>query len=218
MEFKGIPAHGSLYPAVGTSAIMEAASFLAWMRTLYEKEYPVDESLRDLIPLSSGVLGNEFRISVVSDVLRRLTFNPGIIEGGEKDNVVAQHCNLNLEMRVPWGCSIPNLIADIRAHAKSATVTQQESFVPSITAPSSRVVAVTCSEVECAWGGPVFPILQWAASDARHLRAAGFAVIEYGPGEIASLHAVNERVAVESLEKAAEIYQNVMRRYTALPV
>jgi succinyl-diaminopimelate desuccinylase len=38
-------------------------------------------------------------------------------------------------------------------------------------------------------------------------------VIEYGPGEISSLHAVNERTSIDSLEKAAGIYCGVMRQY-----
>ncbi|MCX6697962.1 MAG: M20 family peptidase, partial [Methanoregula sp.] len=57
------------------------------------------------------------------------------------------------------------------------------------------------------------PIVQWAASDARHLRLAGFNVIEYGPGELSTLHAINERIAIESIEKASEIYFGIMCAY-----
>jgi len=214
LAFSGEPAHGSLYPAVGRSAIMEAASFLSWVRTLYDKDYPVDATLGDLISRSSEVLGSQFNIAGVNDVLKRLTFNPGIIRGGEKDNIVAQHCDLDLEMRVPWGCNITDLLADITAHAGRATVTTNEYFQPSITDPASRIVAITCSEVGRVYGGTASPIVQWAASDARHLRKSGFSVIEYGPGEIASLHATNERVPIDSLEKAAEVYLGVMQRYS----
>jgi succinyl-diaminopimelate desuccinylase len=213
LQFKGVPAHGSLYPAVGTSAIMEAMSLLAYMNELHQREYPVDVHLQEIIEASSDVLGREFGIAGVSRVLRRLTFNPGVIRGGEKSNVVAQQCELDLEMRVPWGCSIPELLADIASHAGRASVTTQESHAPSITDPSSPIVALTCREVERVYGGGVFPIVQWAASDARHLRKCGFSVIEYGPGEISFLHAVNERVTVESLEKASDVYLGVMRHY-----
>jgi succinyl-diaminopimelate desuccinylase len=214
IEFNGEPAHGSLYPAVGTSAIMEAMSFLAFVRGMYETEFSVDDSVKEIIASSSGVLAKEFSVDGVSDVLKRLTFNPGVIEGGEKSNVVAQHCTLELEMRIPWGCSIPHILEDISAHAKTACVTNRESFDPSITNPSSRLVSVTCGEVGRVYGGTISPIVQWAASDARHLRKHGFNVIEYGPGEISSLHAVNERTSVDGLEKAADIYQGIMRHYS----
>ncbi len=82
-----------------------------------------------------------------------------------------------------------------------------------MTEPASRIVATTCKEVFNEYGGEVSPIVQWAASDARHLRQAGFRAVEYGPGVISTLHAVNERVTIESLEKASRIYQGIMKAY-----
>ncbi len=213
LQFAGVPAHGSLYPAVGVSAIMEAMSLLAYMSRLHDRDYPVDAHLQEIIAQSSDVLGREFNIERVSEVLKKLTFNPGVIQGGEKSNVVAQHCDLELEMRIPWGCPIAEVLAGISSQAKNATMTVHESHSPSITDPSSPLVAVTCREVERAYGGTVFPVVQWAASDARHLRKCGFRVIEYGPGEITRLHAVNEYVRVEALEKAALVYLGVMQSY-----
>jgi succinyl-diaminopimelate desuccinylase len=216
MEFSGTPAHGSLYPAVGVSAIMEAMELLRYVKRLHDREYPVDEHFKEIIEKSSQVLGKEFKIQDVSEVLRKLTFNPGIIHGGEKSNVVAQHCTLELEIRVPWGCSIPALIAGITTHARNGKIISQETHNPSLTDPASPLVTITCDEVRKVWGGTVFPFVQWAASDARHLRLHGFNVLEYGPGEITSLHAVDERVPVDSLEKAMLVYRGVMERYAGI--
>lgn len=216
MEFSGTPAHGSLYPAVGVSAIMEAMELLEYVKGLHEREYPVDDHLKEIIAQSSGVLGQEFNIKDVSEILRKLTFNPGIIRGGEKSNVVAQHCTLELELRVPWGCSIPVLVSGISSHARNGRIISQETHNPSLTDPACPLVTITCEEVRKVWGGPVFPFVQWAASDARHLRPHGFNVLEYGPGEIASLHAVNEQVTIDSLEKALLVYRGVMDRYAGI--
>jgi len=213
MKFSGTPGHGSLYPAVGVSAVMEAAALLSYIKSLSAQEYPVDESLAEIISRSSGVFAEEFHISGGSEILQRLMFNPGIIHGGEKANIVAQHCDLHLEIRVPWGCSIPELVAGIRAHAPHGTIISETVNEPSLTAPGCSLVSITCTAVENAYGGEVFPIVQWAASDARHLRLAGFDVIEYGPGELTTLHAVNERIAVTSIEKAAGIYTEIMQAY-----
>jgi succinyl-diaminopimelate desuccinylase len=141
-------------------------------------------------------------------------YNPGVIKGGEKSNVVAQHCDVELELRLPWGCQVRELIEEIEAHAPNGKIISQTLHEASITDPASRLVVTTCREVDRVYGGPVFPIVQWAASDARHLRLAGFNVIQYGPGEIPALHAVDERVSVESLEKASEVYQGIMSAYT----
>ena len=214
MEFSGTPAHGSLYPAVGESAIMSAMSLLEQVKLMHERNYPVDDQLRDIIERSSGVLSKEFDVPGVSDILKKITFNPGIISGGEKSNVVAQHCRLELEFRIPFGCSISDLIKEIREYAPRGTIISQVTHEPSMTDPSSPIVTTTCREVAKIYGGEVFPIVQWAASDARHLRKAGFNTVEYGPGVISTLHAVNERVSIDSLEKASSIYQGIMRAYT----
>lgn len=213
MKFSGTPAHGSLYPAVGVSAVMEAMSLLEYLKGLHNRKYPVDDRLREIIDRSSAVLEREFRIHDVSEVLTRLMFNPGVIRGGEKSNVVAQHCDLDLELRVPWGCSISDLIAGIKSHAPHGKIVTQATHDPSFTDPSCRLVTVTCNEVNRVHGGPVFPIVQWAASDARHLRLCGFNVVEYGPGVISTLHAVDERVTVDGLEKASEVYLGIMEAY-----
>jgi succinyl-diaminopimelate desuccinylase len=213
MKFRGTPAHGSLYPAVGVSAVMEAMSLLEYVKALHDREYSVDERLKEIIDRSSGVLEEEFHIHNVSEVLKKLMYNPGVIKGGEKSNVVAQHCEIDLELRVPWGCSIAALIAGIKSHAPHGNIISQEIHEPSMTDPACRLVKVTCNEVERVQGGMVFPIVQWAASDARHLRLCGFNVIEYGPGEISTLHAVNERVTIDSLNKASLIYLGIMTAY-----
>jgi len=215
LKFDGTPAHGSLYPAVGVSAVMEAMSLLQYVKGLHDHEYPVDARLKEIIDRSSGVLEREFAFQIhdVSEVLTKLMFNPGVIKGGEKSNVVAQHCILDLELRLPWGCHAPDLIAGIESHAPHGKVVSRTTHDPSITDPACRLVTVTCNEVDRVHGGPVFPIVQWAASDARHLRLSGFNVIQYGPGMIPALHAVDERVSVESLEKASEVYLGIMNAY-----
>ena len=69
-----------------------------------------------------------------------------------------------------------------------------------------RLVTTTCREIARVFRSPASPVVQWAASDARYLRKEGFRVIEYGPGEMTTLHGVDERVSIESLQKAAEVY------------
>ena len=213
LRFTGTPGHGSLYPLVGVSAVMEAIRLLDYVNGLHERIFPLDADLRDIIRTSSRVFAEEFRMEKGSEILERVTFNPGIIAGGEKVNIVAQHCDLDLEMRIPWGCSIHDLIPEIMAHSPHAAIVKETVHEPSLTDPACDFVSLVCREVEVVQGRPVSPILQWAASDARHLRSAGFRVIEYGPGELATLHGTNERVTVSSLEKAVAIYLRIMRAY-----
>jgi succinyl-diaminopimelate desuccinylase len=211
--FHGIPGHGSLYPVRGRSAIMDAFSLLEHLRRLQEKEFTPAPGLLPIISRSSEVLQEIFSLPQAESVLTRIMYNPGRIEGGEKANIVAQRCCLELELRVPWGCSTRGLLKDLIAAVPGSEVVAGSISDPSITLPEERIVQRTCREITRVYGRPAQPIVQWAASDARHLRGAGFRVIEYGPGEIQTLHAVDERVSIENMEKVSRVYQGLIREY-----
>lgn len=214
LDFSGEPGHGSLYPHIGVSAIMEAFDLLEYMKLLNARTFAGDEELLSIIADSAAVLEEMFGLSGIGDALRRITFNPGRIEGGEKANIIAQECMLELDMRIPWGCDVEHLMAGIAAQAPRAAITPINMAAPSFTSRESEVVAVTCREIERVMGRPSRPIVQWAASDARYLRKAGFDVLEYGPGDLHTLHAIDERVPVGQLESAAAVYRGIIGHYS----
>jgi succinyl-diaminopimelate desuccinylase len=213
-RFRGKPGHASLYPDIGVSAIMEAFALLGYAQQLHRKEYPIAPCLENLIGESSRVLEEIFQIDAGGDVLRKIMYNPGTIHGGEKANIVAQRCSLELDIRIPWGCDPSALLEDLRVHAPLAEFVLEDMSEPSLTPPDRRIVRVTCTEIARQYPGRVSPVVQWAATDARHLRREGFDVIEYGPGEIATLHAVNEKVSVDALERSVSIYKGIILAYS----
>jgi succinyl-diaminopimelate desuccinylase len=213
-RFHGQPGHGSLYPARGISAVMEAFSFLEFVKVVHGREYdPGDPALSGIIRESSEILGKLFGMDDTKDVLTHVMFNPGTIEGGEKANIVAEQCSLELDLRIPWGCSLAELFGELQSHAASADITITNMAEPSITSPDSLLVSRLLEEIGKVYRHPARPIVQWAASDARYLRREGFPVVEYGPGEIQALHAVDEHVTIESLENAAKVYIGMLERY-----
>jgi succinyl-diaminopimelate desuccinylase len=216
VHFKGEPGHGSLYPHVGTNAIMEAYSLLEYLMDLNSREFQPEGEMKEVIETSSHVLEDIYGIEGINKVLRKITFNPGRIEGGEKANIIAQQCTLELDMRIPWGCDPHRLVADLAARAPRARIEPVNMAAPSFTPRSAPVVTVTCEEIERFYGSLASPIVQWAASDARYLRKAGFNVVEYGPGEIQTLHGIDERVSRRNLENVTEIYTGIIRRFTKI--
>ncbi len=213
-RFSGESAHGSLYPVKGVSAVMEACNLLCCLEDLHRQEFDPGPDLQPIIARSADVLEDLFGMADVRKILTHVMFNPGRIEGGEKPNVVAKECSLELELRVPWGCEIQWLTEMLRKHAPHGNASCTGVSPPSITSPEEKIVKVTCREISRNYPGTVFPIVQWAASDARHLRNAGFSVVEYGPGEISTLHAVDERVMCTALENTARIYEGIIRAYS----
>lgn len=215
LRFSGTPAHGSLYPVIGRSAIVEALALVDFLPSLRRKTYAGGREMEGILVRSSRVLGEEFGLAQASEVLTGVMFNPGVIAGGEKSNIVAQSCDLDLEMRIPWGCDIRELVEEVMGHAPHARILSQVSHPPSLTKPDCRIVTATCEAVRKVYGGEASPIVQWAASDARHLRGAGFRVVEYGPGNLRTLHAVNEHVTTASLEHAIRVYCEILQSYAA---
>ncbi len=211
--FTGEPGHGSLYPVKGVSAVMEAVKTLSYLEELHSTEYNPGLGMEDLVEQSERVLNGCFGIDRAGEVLRRIMWNPGKIEGGEKANIVAQHCRLELDIRVPWGCRMEDLVNELVKRAPRAKATIQSLSEPSLTAADTRLVATVCREISRVYGRKSSPIVQWAASDARFLRKAGFSVIEYGPGDITRLHAIDERVPVDALGHAEEVYKGVILEY-----
>jgi succinyl-diaminopimelate desuccinylase len=213
-SFEGVPAHASLYPCAGRSAIMDAILLIDHLTELHKREYRVGGELGMLIDRSAEVLEKVFGISGIRQVLTHVTFNPGVIRGGEKVNIVAQHCRLELDLRIPWGYSVQSLAEEIRAYALHATMKVVDCADPNMTSPKAEIVGAVCTEIERVYQAHPQPIVQWAASDAKFLRLAGCNVVEYGPGDLTTLHGIDERTPVHSLENTVKVYAGLMHRYS----
>lgn len=213
MDFKGSPGHSSLYPVVGKSAIMDAMAFLEFLKQLHQREFPTDPTMSGLINHSETVLEGVFQTSDLRSVLTRIMYNPGVISGGEKANIVAQKCRLEVDLRLPFGCDAHELLSEIRSYAPDTEITPSSIWNPSLTPPDAGIVRRICDQISALYTITSEPIVQWAASDARELRKKGFDVVEYGPGDIRTLHAIDERVAHEDLRNAARVFRGVILSY-----
>ena len=214
ISFRGVPGHGSLYPYEGKSAVEEAAEFIAWLKELNRREYPADSELRVLIENTTESLSTLFSIPDAGKVLRRISYNPGTIHGGTGVNVIAEECTLQLDLRLPWGISPEMIAGEIVERAKDAHVEEKSSCTASLTHTTSDLVRILSREIHKEYGAPARPIIQWAASDARFLRNAGFHVVDYGPGDVTTLHARDEKVAVAQLASASRIFEGVIDAYS----
>ncbi len=213
VEFVGMPGHSSLYPVLGDSAVIQAMEFLCWMRELHKRVYPQSEEMDKLIDHSARIAG-EGTTTDFSPIFRQIMYNPGIISGGERVNIVAQKCSLMMDMRLPWGSDCDEVLNEICSHIpKSAVLTPRTKANASITATYSFLVQKTCKAISGVYGITSRPMVQWAASDARALRLAGFRAIEYGPGDLSAMHGLNERVMIDQLKKCEEIYYQLMQNY-----
>ena len=211
--FRGQPGHGSLYPFAGENAIVKASAFIDRLMVLTEKEYAPEEVVAALVGNSEEAISAIFPDADVARLLTRITCNPGVITGGEGVNIVAEECTVALDMRLPWGCNPDAVLTIAEGDPSSPVITTESCAPPTCTSPDTTLVRRLSTAIESTYGEPARPILQWAASDARFLREAGFRAAEYGPGEIPLLHAQNERVQIKQLEQAVRVYSSLIRAY-----
>lgn len=213
MDFTGSPGHSSLYPIIGRSAIMDALAFLDYLKQIHEREFPIDPTMARLIDHSEDVLEGIFETPGLRSILTRIMYNPGVITGGEKANIVAQRCRLEIDLRLPFGCDAHDLLGEIRSYVPDTEITPSSIWNPSLTSPDAGIVQRICDQISRIYMIKAEPIVQWAASDARELRKKGFEVVEYGPGDIRTLHAVDERVMQDDLRNAVRVYSGVILSY-----
>lgn len=212
ITFTGDAGHASLHPVCGNSAVMQAAGFLSFCNEVHTRRWPSDPLVNQVIENTVQPLAEMLSVEEqqAADIIARVSFNPGIITGGERVNVIAQKCEMEMDMRIPWGCTIESLVAEISEYSKSITITISEIAYPTFSPPGWLCRSV-CDGISQVYNREGLPGVTQAATDARHLRAKGAEVVVYGPGDLSLLHSVNESVPVQMLKDCRDVYVQVLR-------
>lgn len=215
--FSGDSGHASIHPVTGNSAIMQACRFLGFCQTLHERVWPVDPLAEEAIRATAASLKDLIGISAEESdrILSRIMYNPGMIHGGERVNVIAQRCELDMDMRIPWGCSIDEVIVSMKNAVPGAQIDVMESGDPSFSTPG-WLCRLVCDGINSSMQIHASPGVTQAASDARYLRQQGNEVVVYGPGDLNLLHSVNENVPVSMLKNCQQVYRHVLEQMVRL--
>ncbi len=213
ISFTGNAGHASLYPVLGNSAITEACKFVSVCDDIYNREWSVSPVVKSAISAGIDNIASALECSPdeAEKILSHVTYNPGIIRGGERINIIAQTCAIKLDMRIPWGCNSTILEKILTDSEKNANIHIDEKIDPTFSNPG-WLCSLICDGIKHVHGTNPTPGVSHAASDARFLRERGAEAILYGPGDIKLLHSVNESVPVKHLLDAEKVYQYVLER------
>ena len=210
VTFFGAPAHGSLAPLAGENAILKACVAAQQLQKLFRMPVQVPSDLAETMAVSKAHLAEEGRGDVAA-ILDHVSVNVGVIHGGTKTNIVPDRCILEVDARVPFGLSHHNVMAEARrlldalGHRYEIRPIKFQG-TPNYSSPQDRVVLALLRAVQEVRGGNPVGVLQWATSDARWFRDHGIPVLQYGPAELGTIHAWNERVKVEDVVACAQVY------------
>lgn len=183
----GRAAHGAR-PELGENAITKMAQLIP----------ALDTGFRDLLANLSGH----------SEYLTPSSLNIGMIEGGSRYNIVADHCTLRLDIRVTPGLlahgGADKLLKEF-VHRIDPTATLGDA--PPVhaldTDPTLPLIQSLLAAGTTLTGAPWF-------CDAVFLAAAGTPSIAIGPGSIAQAHTKDEFIALEDLESGTRFFQKFL--------
>ncbi|ADN49702.1 M20 family metallopeptidase [Vulcanisaeta distributa] len=224
---RGRPAHGSL-PILGENAIMKLAAAIARAEELineFNKGIKLPSELTEAIRNSAEVYleaarasGLNLTLSDFERVVGTVSFNPGVVRGGSKINMVPDYAELELDMRVPPGVSPSQVINHLRSGLSGiADVEVLDTSEPNYTSPGEVIVRIIHEGIERVLGATPRPIIVTGATDGRYLRARGIPTVVYGPGELALAHAYNEYVTVDDLVRTHDVMLYAIRRFFGIP-
>jgi len=140
--------------------------------------------------------------------LQGIAFNLGLVEGGIKPNIIADHAQVKFGMRPLPGQSFDGLLSEFNTQ----TVENNAKFTAGFVAPALPVSGDN-SEAESFAGelgltlSP--PVNFW--TEASLFSEAGYRAIVYGPGNIADAHQPNESVDLGELNQALIDFKKIIQ-------
>ncbi|MEJ8569275.1 acetylornithine deacetylase [Elongatibacter sediminis] len=136
--------------------------------------------------------------------------NIGIVEGGTKSNVIAGHAFVHWSARLAPGSSSSEFLRAAKACAPAGAAVEWE--VPFVGDPLPAGDADTSAAHEFCEAHAIEtapPVDFW--TEAALFSGSGLPVFVLGPGDIRQAHVADEWVALEQLERAMNIYGQVVR-------
>lgn len=212
---KGKPAHGSLSPYVGDSALEKLLDFLPLLKELRNLKGSLNQEMREVMEVSKNKLKSIHKIEGIENSMDHVSVNFGTIKGGVKSNMVADSAEAELDIRIPLGMTGDIVKAKIDEILKNSKIqgisvsymgAEKGNYV-SVLDPICSSAAKNAKEV---MGIELIMAYQWASSDARYFREASISTIQYGPSDTAGIHSFNETATVSDIVNSAKMYTGII--------
>jgi succinyl-diaminopimelate desuccinylase len=191
---EGKSAHGSR-PEEGVNAIELC---MAALKAITEDPYPYEQDV---------LLGTP-------------TISIGMINGGIKVNVVAAHCEAQVDMRSVKGQSPENLLEQMneRIYALGLSDRVRVEYIhgkPAVWTPrETEIVPITLEQVELVTGHRSEPTSATYGTDCSVLQPkVGIMNVICGPGSIEQAHQPNEFINLKQLYQSVDVYLGIARKF-----
>ncbi len=137
------------------------------------------------------------------------SINLGIIKGGTKSNIVADHCELDVDRRVIPSEKLSAVGKTCKKRAKGIGIAKLLYSIEPFTTGKGEIIRIV--EKACRMSGikPVRVGLPYA-TEAVEFKKLGIHTVIMGPGSVKQAHTTDEFIPVNQLKKAVRVYSNVI--------
>jgi len=212
LRFKiSAPGGHSAYPHTGGSANKVAAQLIKAL-----------EAIEALMPEEPGVVRQtldrpEVREAAdrslgigAAQVMRRVSVNIGVVQGGVKINMLPAQCQLDVDFRLPVGISraaVIDAVGKIAARLPDVTFEELLAGNPEATwsDPTHEMVGHLTRNAAKLQPRPPQPVVSLGGTDTRFWRARGVPAFVYGPSP-AGMGAANESVSIEEFHHILRVH------------
>jgi len=198
--------HGG-YPQISPNAIMVAADVLRDLQRLNEIEIRGSNAVLRSVEESRERLEELFGPGTV-DALTHVTVNAGVIRGGDKINMIAAGCSVEVDIRVPVGVTSDEVLErvdEIVARHQGASYRIINRAESNDCEPDHELVEIIQRNAEAARGIHPVPSLGLGGTDCRLWRYRGIPAYVYGPTPYA-MGAPDEYVLLDDLIATAHVH------------
>lgn len=145
------------------------------------------------------------------------TLSPNMIKGGNKANIVADHCVITCDMRLLPGqgdaLHFINQLCEKISDTLGFQVTLGYTHISSaMQSAAGQPLLQRVEEAMNSLGLPCHPGTVAYCTDGGVLSAKGYTCIILGPGDILNAHSAVEFVEIKELEQACEIYHGIAKQ------
>ncbi|MCP8304793.1 MAG: ArgE/DapE family deacylase [archaeon] len=209
VRFSGIPHHGSR-PMLGDNAIMHTVKALSKLKSPILAKVNVPYEAMKLVKEGKKILMESYkdkRHLKPHYSIDHYTMNVGVVKGGTKANIVADACEVDLDLRIPIGGSRAEAERIVERIAGGGEIDYINYAPPSFTPTGSYLVRVLRKVSRSIFKEKTPAICITATTDAHYLRSAlNIPVISYGPGYEEVCHVYDEYVDIIDVLGCAKVY------------
>ena len=161
------------------------------------------------------ILGADTRALLTS------TFAFTVLNGGNQTNVIPNHVEANINVRIAPFDTVDDVIKHIKKVIKDDSIEISTSDInkmyPECDFKREAYDIIKDTTIETYPETVVAPFVMLGGTDARHYNEICDCVIRFTPVKLTNedrkgVHGLNEKIKVESLEKALEFYQRLLTK------